>query len=90
LANGRIDVLTVDLNEKYVVIELKVSRGRSKTLGQILYYMGWVDKHLGKGPCRGIIIAGEITEDLKIAAARVPGVSLARYRMSFAIERMVL
>jgi hypothetical protein len=67
---------------------LKVSQGRSKTLGQLLYYMGWVDQHLGNGRCRGFIIASEITEDLAVAVKRVPGVSLARYRMSFAIEPM--
>ena len=83
---GRIDLLAVDRNGKYVVIELKLSQGRSKTLGQLLYYMGWVDQHLGHGPCRGFIIASEMTEDLAIAVARVPGVSLAKYRMSFAIE----
>jgi len=83
---GRIDLLGVDQNGKYVVIELKLSQGRNKTLGQILYYMGWVDQHLGNAPCRGFIIASEITEDLTIAVARVPGVSLAKYRMNFAIE----
>jgi hypothetical protein len=83
---GRIDLLAVDRNGKFVVIELKLSQGRNKTLGQILYYMGWVDKHLGNGPCRGFIIASDITEDLATAVARVPGVSLAKYRMSFVIE----
>ena len=83
---GRIDLLAVDRSGKYVVIELKLSQGRSKTLGQLLYYMGWVDQYLGNGPCRGFIIASEMTEDLAIAVARVPGVSLAKYRMSFAIE----
>lgn len=83
---GRIDLFAVDRNEKFVVIELKLSQGRNKTLGQLLYYMGWVDQHLGNGPCRGIIIASEITEELSVAVARVPGVQLAKYRMSFAIE----
>jgi len=83
---GRIDLLAVDRNGKYVAIELKLSRGRNKTLGQLLYYMGWVDKHLGNGPCRGIIIASDISDELEVAAARVPGVSLARYKMNFAIE----
>lgn len=68
------------------MIELKLSQGRNKTLGQLLYYMGWVDKNLGKGPCRGFIIASDITAELAMAAARAPGVSLARYRMNFAIE----
>lgn len=85
---GRIDLLAVDRNGKFVVIELKLSQGRNKTLGQLLYYMGWVDRHLGEGPCRGFIIASDITEELSIAVARVPGVRLANYRMSFAVELM--
>jgi hypothetical protein len=84
--NGQIDLLAIDRNGTHVVIELKLSRGRNRTLGQLLYYMGWVDQHLGKSPCRGVIIASEITEDLIVAVARVPGVSLARYKMSFAVE----
>jgi len=50
-----------DKADRFVVFELKVTRGRNKALGQLLYYMGWVDKHLGKGPCRGIIVAREIS-----------------------------
>jgi hypothetical protein len=85
---GRIDLLEVDRNNKFVVIELKLSQGRNRTLGQLLYYMGWVDKHLGRGPCRGIVIANDIDEQLCIAVSRVVGISLAKYRMSFAIERV--
>jgi len=69
--SGRIDLLALDRNEKFVVIELKLSQGRNKTLGQLLY-MGWVDQHLGEGFCRGFIIAGDITEELSVAVARVP------------------
>ena len=43
---GFIDILGIDQNESYVVVELKVGRGRNKTIGQLLYYMGWVDKSL--------------------------------------------
>jgi hypothetical protein len=85
---GRIDLLSLDKDAKFVVIELKLSQGRNKTLGQLLYYMGWVDRHLGNGPCRGFIIANDISEELSVAVARVPGVSLAKYRMSFAIESL--
>jgi hypothetical protein len=45
---GRMDLLAVDGNGKFVVIELKLSQGRNKTLGQLLYYMGWVDKNLAR------------------------------------------
>jgi hypothetical protein len=50
--DGRIDILAVDQKGRYVVIELKLGKGRNKAIGQLLYYMGWVDKNLGKGPCR--------------------------------------
>ncbi len=73
---GFIDLLLVDREKRFVVIELKVGRGRNRTVGQLLYYMGWVDKHLGKVPCRAMIIAKEISDDLKIAVQRVLDVSL--------------
>lgn len=84
---GRIDVLAVDRSDRLVVVELKLNRGRSKALGQLLHYMGWVDKHLGRGqPCRGIIIASEIPEELVLAVHRSPGVSLLRYKLSVSVE----
>lgn len=83
---GRIDILAIDQNNRYLVIELKVGRGRNKTLGQLLYYMGWIDKNLGRGPCRGMIIAKDIPDDLVLAVQRVPGVSLLRYTLSVSVE----
>jgi hypothetical protein len=85
---GFIDLLCVDQNNSYVVIELKVGKGRNKTIGQLLYYMGWVDKNFGNGPCRGIIIAKEIPNDLVLAVQRVPGVSLYRYNLSVSVEQV--
>jgi RecB family endonuclease NucS len=83
---GRIDILAVDRNDALVVIELKLSQGRNKTLGQLLYYMGWVDEHLRRGKSRGMIVASEITPDLQTAVSRVPGITLAQYKMAFTIE----
>ena len=84
--HGQIDILGVDRDKKYVVIELKLSRGRNRALGQLLYYMGWVDKNLGSGPCRGIIVASEISDEVRIASQRVPGVALFRYRIAMSVE----
>lgn len=83
---GRIDILAVDKNNNFVVIELKLSQGRNKVLGQILYYMGWVDANLSKSPCRGIVIANEISNELSTAVSRAPGVKLYIYKMSFSVE----
>lgn len=83
---GRIDILAVDRSGRFVVIELKLSQGRSKVLGQLLYYMGWVDSNLGSSRCRGIVIASEISNELWTAVSRAPDVSLYKYKMSFSVE----
>lgn len=88
LDGGRIDILAIDANRRPVVIELKLSQGRNKVLGQILYYMSWIDKNLGLGSSRGIIIANEIYPELQLAVARAPGVQLAAYKMQFSIEKI--
>ena len=83
---GRIDVLALDSRGIPVVIELKLSRGRNQAIGQLLYYMGWIDRHLGKGRSRGIIVAKEITDDLVVAVQRLPDVALFRYRIAMTVE----
>jgi endonuclease NucS-like protein len=83
---GRIDILALDSRKTPVVIELKLSRGRNKTIGQLLYYMAWIDEHLGKGKCRGMIVAREIPDDLVLAVQRVQGVGLYRYKISITAE----
>jgi hypothetical protein len=54
--------------------ETKVSRGRNRALGQLLYYRAWVDKDLGKGPCRGMIMSTPECLELRGRLPRV-GVS---------------
>ena len=84
---GRIDLLALDRDGHPVVIELKLAQGRNKALGQLLYYMGWVDQHLNCGPCRGVVIASDISTELTVAVSRVPGVALYRYKMNFSLEQ---
>jgi hypothetical protein len=43
---------------------------------------------LGKGPCRGVIVAKEISDDLVLAPQRVQGVSLYRYKLSVSVEKV--
>lgn len=82
-----IDVLAVASDGDLVVIELKVSRGYAQTVGQILRYMAWVQKNLaGDKRVRGIILASEIGEDLRLAASRVPDIRLMEYELSFKLK----
>jgi hypothetical protein len=83
---GRIDILAVDARGDFVVFELKLTKGRNKALGQLLYYMGWVETHLTTKPCRGVIIGREISDELRLAARRVKGVSLYRYNLSVTLD----
>ena len=82
-----IDILAVDAEGNFVVIELKVSKGYDRVIGQLLRYMSWIEKNLADGnKVRGWIIAREISDDLKLATARVSDVSLFEYEISFAIN----
>lgn len=83
--NRRIDILAVDKENRLVVIELKVSRGHDRTLGQIQYYIGWIKQNLAVNQgVRGIIIAKDITEDLRMASS-VADVELREYSISFSL-----
>lgn len=65
---GRIDLLGMDAQGRYVVIELKKDKLEDKVMGQTLRYMGWVKANLSKTlDVRGIIIGQEVSEKLKYA-----------------------
>ena len=84
-----IDILAIDSEKNFVVIELKVSRGYDRTIGQILRYMAWVEKHMSDGKyVRGFIVAKDITEDLKLAASRISYISLVEYEIKFNLKRL--
>jgi hypothetical protein len=87
-----IDILAIDAEKKLVVIELKVSRGYDRVVGQILRYMAWIEKnHAEPGQeVRGIIAAREISEDLKLACSKIPAVSLYEYELSVQVRRIEL
>lgn len=87
-AGGRfIDILAIDAQGSYVVFELKVSRGYDRVIGQLLRYMTWIEQNLENSkPVRGIIVAKEITNDLKLAASRIPNVRLIEYELDFRLR----
>jgi hypothetical protein len=87
-----IDILALDVKGAYVVIELKVSRGYDRVLGQLRRYMGWIAKHHAEQGqmVRGIIVAREISEDLVLACFGAAGVELFEYQMSVTVKKVAV
>lgn len=82
---GRIDILAIDQNDNFVVIELKLSRGSDNALGQLLRYMGWIKSKYPQKTVQGIIVAGDIDNKLKYAASIVRDITLFKYQISFSL-----
>lgn len=83
-----IDLLAVDSSGNYVVIELKVSKGYDRVVGQLLRYMNWIKiNQADEGQSvRGVIVAKNISEDLRLACAGLPDVALAEYELAVSIR----
>jgi hypothetical protein len=88
--NRYIDILALDKNNHYVIIELKVSRGYDRVVGQVLRYMAWIKKnHADEGQLvRGVIVARKITEDLLLACSQIPNIELYEYQLSVSLKRI--
>jgi len=92
-AGGRfIDILAVDAENRLVVVELKVSRGYDRVVGQLLRYMAWIEQHHAEPgqAVRGLIVAREISEDLRLACSHLPNVGLYEYELSVTLRRVQL
>jgi hypothetical protein len=81
---GRIDLLAIDKEGNFVVIELKAGLATDRVVGQLLGYMRYVRKNLAKGrDVKGIIIADDFDERLKYAIAETPKLKLKKYIVKF-------
>lgn len=84
---GRIDILAIDKNSNFVVIELKAGIGNYSVIGQILGYMSWVRQNIANGKeVRGIIIADDFDKKLKYASSETANISLKRYEVNFTFK----
>ena len=85
-----IDILAVDSEENFVAIELKVSRGYDRVVGQLMRYMAWIGRNLADDSqqVRGVIVAREISEDLVLACSLLPSVQLFEYELSLTLNRV--
>jgi len=79
---GTIDLLCIDKDKKFVVIEIKKEKGSDKTIGQITRYMGWVKQKLANNQeVRGIVIVHEVDEKLEYSASVMSSVEIKYYKI---------
>lgn len=90
VGNRFIDLLAIDKDGDYVVIELKVSRGYDRVVGQILRYVAWIKQnHANEDQkVRGIIIAREISDDLILACSETRNIDLYEYNLSVSLSKV--
>jgi hypothetical protein len=82
---GDIDVLLKAKSGDYIVVETKKGRENDKVVGQIMRYMGWVSRNLGK--CRGVIVVAEKDERLEYAAVPLTGnLRIKKYEVKFELS----
>ena len=89
--NGRrIDILAIDKDGAFVVLELKVSKGYDRVVGQLLRYVNWVRKNLVEPGqrVRGIIICRTMSEDLRLACASIKDIELFEYQLSVSVKKV--
>ena len=87
--NKRVDILAVDREGTPVVIELKVSRGYERVLGQCQYYKNRLKERMTATKVRVIIVAREITKHLRTACMDLPDFELFEYSLSIELKRVV-
>lgn len=84
---GDIDILAVDRDGDFVVIELKVSKGPDAVAGQVLRYKNWVARHLAEGrKVRGIIVAQHVSEKVLYSLLSDRDVSVREYEIQLRLK----
>jgi len=64
---GIIDLLCIDKNERFVVLEIKKDKGSDKVIGQITRYMGWVKENLSNNnEVRALLLFMKLIKNLSI------------------------
>jgi hypothetical protein len=88
-AVGPIDILAMAPGGALYVFELKRASAPDKAIGQLARYMGWLrTSGLARGEVHGVIVARQISPNLRFAASIIPNVSLFEYRIAFSLDRV--
>ena len=63
---GPVDLLAVDANNRYVVVELKKGQAADKVIGQLLRYIGALVEEYGWENMRGFVVTESIDKRLRV------------------------
>ena len=88
---GRIDILARSKNGKeWLVIELKKGKTSDDVVGQVLRYIGWIQKNEAKQGeiVRGFVISGEEDTRLKYALHSLTHVDFMTYKVQFQLAQV--
>jgi hypothetical protein len=83
---GIMDMLTIDENGNFVIIEIK-RKAKDLSIGQILRYMGWTKEELCKSgqSVRGLIVAESKDINLEFALKIVPEVKFLKLNLNITL-----
>jgi len=88
---GRIDLLACHKKKpQWLVIELKRNQGSDQTIGQVLRYMGWVEKNLVKEASEqvyGLVICNSIDPSIQYALKHTRNVNVLLYEVQFQLHK---
>jgi endonuclease len=85
---GKIDILAKDKKDGLVVIEPKANKANHGAIGQILSYMASIKSEFRVDSVRGIIVAEDFDNKLKLAVTQVNNVRLVKYKVKFDFEHV--
>ena len=84
---GIIDILAKDKDGNFVVIELKAGIAKEKVCATILKYIALVKRNIPEAKeIKGIIIANEFDNGLKLSVSNLSNVFLKKYNINFTFE----
>ncbi|QRF75612.1 hypothetical protein Thermo_01118 [Thermoplasmatales archaeon] len=88
--SGRIDILAIEEGSgDYLVIELKRNQTSDAVAGQILRYVNWVKNNMaGNKKVKGLVIAGDIDERLRLSLADRKDIKLMTYEIDFKLHNV--
>ncbi len=87
---GPIDILAISKDKKeLLVVELKRAKASDSVVGQILRYMGYVQAELAEEGqvVKGVIIALNDDERIRLALSITPSIQFYRYQISFKLVK---